>query len=222
MQSTENAAVQVRLSGGRVCCSRKLAQGSGENPPALGGHSGGHPSAGASRGRPACRSRPGADFAGQGNADMSDTSAKEPPDPFDLTNRCDCRRIHRICGGQEADYRDSDTQAQPAGFRPRPPGSGVSRRSPSWSTSRTTASIYVVRPELAAGLAGETISKTVYTAINRQRTLFLWPVTLPPPDDRDLRGGDRNEMLPSWRCGQWVRVKANLSLGLTRSPWPVA
>ena len=131
-----------------------------------------------------------------------ETPAKEPPDPFDLELLRLSQNFIESAGGQEADYRDSDTQAKPAGFRPRPPGSGVSGRSPHGQPQGRPR---VLRggPELAAELAGETISKSVYTAINRQRTLFLWPVTLPPPDGRDLA---------------WWRT---YPLGLTRSPRPV-
>src|SRR5262249_28453352 len=61
-EGTLNASHTKRCGPGaterpRVCFSRKLAQGSGENPPTFGGHPGGHPSAGAPCGRTACRSR---------------------------------------------------------------------------------------------------------------------------------------------------------------------
>jgi hypothetical protein len=38
---------------------------------------------------------------------------------------------------------------------------------------------YVVAPALAPELVGEYVLHTIYTAINRQGTLFLWPVRLP-------------------------------------------
>ena len=43
---------------------------------------------------------------------------------------------------------------------------------------------YIVKPELLAELANEIVYKTVFTAINRQGVVFLWPVRLPAPDDR--------------------------------------
>src|SRR6516225_4198840 len=43
---------------------------------------------------------------------------------------------------------------------------------------------YLVRPEILPELAGEVVLKTLFTAINRQGTVFLWPVRLPAPDDR--------------------------------------
>ena len=72
---------------------------------------------------------------------------------------------------------------------------------------------YLVRPEMANELAGETVTRTIFTAINRQGVLFLWPVTIPPPDGR------MNEWWRSAREGaelavtRWVRLKANMSLG---------
>jgi hypothetical protein len=72
---------------------------------------------------------------------------------------------------------------------------------------------YLVRPEILQELAGEVVFKTVFTAINRQGVVFLWPVRLPAPDDR------KSEWLRSAReaaelaMTRWVRMKANMSLG---------
>src|SRR6516165_6128059 len=45
---------------------------------------------------------------------------------------------------------------------------------------------YLVRPAIAPELIGETVRKTLFTAINRQGVVFLWPVTIPPPDGKQL------------------------------------
>jgi hypothetical protein len=72
---------------------------------------------------------------------------------------------------------------------------------------------YIVRPEIMSQLPGEVVFKTIYTAINRQGVVFLWPVRLPAADDR------KSEWLRSAREGaelamtKWVRFKANMSLG---------
>ena len=72
---------------------------------------------------------------------------------------------------------------------------------------------FLVRPELLPELVGEVIYKTIFTAINRQGVVFLWPIRLPAPDDR------KSDWLRSAReaaeraMGQWVRLKANMSLG---------
>ena len=73
--------------------------------------------------------------------------------------------------------------------------------------------MYLVRPEMYAELSGETVAMTVFTAINRQGVLFLWPVRLPPPD------GKTNDWWPSARTGaelainKWIRLKASTDLG---------
>jgi hypothetical protein len=72
---------------------------------------------------------------------------------------------------------------------------------------------YLITAALVPELAGEFKAKTLYTAVNRQGVVFLWPVPLPPADGR------QNEWHRSLREGaeiamkQWVRVKANLPLG---------
>ena len=71
---------------------------------------------------------------------------------------------------------------------------------------------YVVRPEIADSLAGETVFKTLFTAITRQGVVFLWPVTIPPD-------GKSNEWWRSAReaaelaTRRWIRVKADMHLG---------
>jgi hypothetical protein len=73
--------------------------------------------------------------------------------------------------------------------------------------------MYVVTRSMQAELSMECVPATVFTAINRQGVVFLWPVRLPGPD------GKLNEW---WRSAaeaaalamtRWVRVKANMDLG---------
>jgi hypothetical protein len=72
---------------------------------------------------------------------------------------------------------------------------------------------YLVGRSMVDELATEAEPFTLYTAINRQGVLFLWPVRLPAPD------GKVNEWHRSLReaaetaVGTWSRVKANMSLG---------
>ena len=59
----------------------------------------------------------------------------------------------------------------------------------------------------------ECVSATLFTTINRQGVVSLWPVRLPGPD------GKTNEWWRSAReaaelaMAKWVRIKANMSLG---------
>jgi hypothetical protein len=72
---------------------------------------------------------------------------------------------------------------------------------------------YLLAPNIARSLPGEFSMCTLYTAINRQGVVFLWPVKLPGQDGKvnawHVSGADAAE-----RCFTgWYRVKANLSLG---------
>jgi hypothetical protein len=71
-------------------------------------------------------------------------------------------------------------------------------------------------------LATEAEPFSLYTAINRQGVVFLWPVRLPAPD------GKINEWHRSLReaaetaVGKWSRVRANMSLGAMKARLPKA
>jgi hypothetical protein len=72
---------------------------------------------------------------------------------------------------------------------------------------------YLVHPSILPELVSEVVYKTIFTAINRQGILFLWPVRLPAPDDRqsDWWRTAREAAETAMTC--WVRMKANMSLG---------
>jgi hypothetical protein len=73
--------------------------------------------------------------------------------------------------------------------------------------------LYIVNRNMHAELSTECVSVTLFTAVTRQGVVFLWPVKLPGPD------GKTNEWWRSAReaaelaMRQWVRIKANMSLG---------
>lgn len=72
---------------------------------------------------------------------------------------------------------------------------------------------YLVDPNLWAELPNEIIPKILFTTINRQGVLSLWPVRLPTSDGRQDHWSrsalDAAEMAKT----QWVRMAANMSLG---------
>jgi hypothetical protein len=72
---------------------------------------------------------------------------------------------------------------------------------------------YLVRPEILPELSGEVIYKTIFTAINRQGIVFLWPVRLPAPDDRKLAWPKSAREAAEMAMEKWLRVQANMSLG---------
>jgi hypothetical protein len=72
---------------------------------------------------------------------------------------------------------------------------------------------YLVRPEIRPDLEGEVVYKTIFTAINRQGVVFLWPIRLPAPDDRKSDWLRSAREAAEMAMGQWIRLKANMSLG---------
>ena len=72
---------------------------------------------------------------------------------------------------------------------------------------------YLVRPEVLHELAGEAVFKTVFTAVNRQGVVFLWPIRLPAPDDRKTEWPRSAREAAEMAMTRWVRVKANMFLG---------
>jgi hypothetical protein len=72
---------------------------------------------------------------------------------------------------------------------------------------------YIVTPELAQELALEVTRTALFTAINRQGTLFLWPVRLPDSDGKSNRWNEAALEAAETAKKNWVRVMANMNLG---------
>jgi hypothetical protein len=72
---------------------------------------------------------------------------------------------------------------------------------------------YIVTAALVPELAGEFVTKTLYLAINRQGTLFFWPVRLPSPDGKDMNWWRSAREAAALATRDWVRVKPNMNLG---------
>jgi hypothetical protein len=66
---------------------------------------------------------------------------------------------------------------------------------------------------LIAEFASEIINKTVYTAINRQAVVFMWPVRLPNADGREMEWHRSAREAAAEGTKQWVKVSSNMSLG---------
>jgi hypothetical protein len=79
-----------------------------------------------------------------------------------------------------------------------------------WSEDRE---FYILTPEIARALPGEFVMVHLFTAINRQDVLFLWPVKLPGPDGKTLRWHTSAAEAAEYAMSNWTRVRANLGLG---------
>ena len=72
---------------------------------------------------------------------------------------------------------------------------------------------YLVTPSIAAALPAEIVSEMLFTAITRQKVIFLWPVRMPAADGRSNEW-HRSAMEHAERAMQaWIRVIANMELG---------
>ncbi len=72
---------------------------------------------------------------------------------------------------------------------------------------------YLVDPGLWHELSGEIIRMALYTTINRQDTLFLWPIPLPGADGR-LNPWHRSAFEAAERAKErWLKVVSNMDLG---------
>lgn len=73
--------------------------------------------------------------------------------------------------------------------------------------------VFLVPPSMTEALVGEWFPAMLYTAINRQGVVFLWPVKLPGENGKtmDWHRTANEAAVHAMTC--WVRVVANKSLG---------
>ena len=72
---------------------------------------------------------------------------------------------------------------------------------------------YIVVTDLVPALTDEFVTKTLFTAINRQGTVFFWPVRLPSPDGKNLDWWRSSREAAELAMKSWIRVRANMNLG---------
>jgi hypothetical protein len=72
---------------------------------------------------------------------------------------------------------------------------------------------YIVVADLVPAQVGEFVTKTLFTAINRQGTVFFWPVRLPSPDGKNLDWWRSGREAAELAMKSWIRVRANMNLG---------
>ncbi len=72
---------------------------------------------------------------------------------------------------------------------------------------------FLVDPDLWSELPGEIVPKALFTTINRQNVLTLWPIRLPGEDGRQDEWNRSALEAAQMAQSRWIRVVANLSLG---------
>jgi hypothetical protein len=78
---------------------------------------------------------------------------------------------------------------------------------------RDDREVYLLTPDIARQLPGEFVMATLFTAINRQGVVHLWPVKLPPPDGRIVEWHRSAAEAAELAMKKWIRLKANMTLG---------
>jgi hypothetical protein len=72
---------------------------------------------------------------------------------------------------------------------------------------------YLITPAIAQQLPGEFAAATLFTAVNRQGVLFVWPLKLPGPDGKQNDWHRSAAEAAEIAMNRWSRLKANMSLG---------
>jgi hypothetical protein len=72
---------------------------------------------------------------------------------------------------------------------------------------------YLVMPHMAGQLPGEWAPHMLYTCINRQGVLSIWPVRLPGTDGRQLEWWRSAQEAAELAMTKWIRVRADMALG---------
>jgi hypothetical protein len=72
---------------------------------------------------------------------------------------------------------------------------------------------YLLTPEMAVELPSEFFVATLYTTINRQGVLHLWPVKLPGADGKHNEWHRSAAEAAELAMDRWIRVTANMALG---------
>ena len=72
---------------------------------------------------------------------------------------------------------------------------------------------FLVHPTVLHELTSEVVYCTVFTVVNRQGVVSLWPIRLPAPNDRKSEWPLSAREAAARAMTQWVRLQANMSLG---------
>src|SRR5262249_24699453 len=72
---------------------------------------------------------------------------------------------------------------------------------------------YLVSPNLWSELPTELTPKILFTTINRQGVLFLWPVRLPGSDGKSNPWNESALSAAHMAMNTWIRLASNRSLG---------
>lgn len=144
--------------------------------------------------------------------DPAPRSAGPPPDPFDLSTLALSQDFTETVGVKKLLTTVPVRRPNSQDFV-RVHSSPDFRRNLLCIDLKDDRETYVVRPEIATQLIGETVMKTVFTGITRQGVVFLWPVVIPPPDSKTNAWWQSAREAAELAITRWVRCRADMSLG---------
>jgi hypothetical protein len=84
---------------------------------------------------------------------------------------------------------------------------------------------YLLTPAISRELRGEFFIANIYTAINRQGVVFLWPVKTPGSDGKQSDWTRSAAEAATTALDRWIRISPNMSLGayeITVAESPIA
>jgi hypothetical protein len=74
--------------------------------------------------------------------------------------------------------------------------------------------VYLVDPDAAGSLVGETFAACLVLAVSAQHTPFIWVLKLPGPEGNDNTWNDSARKAAELAKTKWVRLAANMSAGM--------
>jgi hypothetical protein len=143
---------------------------------------------------------------------MANVEGAQTPDPFDLTNLRLSQSFTETAGVRKL------LKTVPV-HKPNPQDFVRVHPSPEYRENFPVIELkdereeYVIAAGLLPELIGEFVNKTLFTAINRQGVLFLWPVRLPDPQGKQMEWWRSMREAAELAMKQWTRTKSNMSLG---------
>jgi hypothetical protein len=143
---------------------------------------------------------------------IANVEAAQTPDPFDLSNLRLSQSFTETAGVRKLLKTVPVHKPNPQDFVRVHPSSDYRDNFPVIEL-KDEREEYVITVGLVPELIGEFVSKTLFTAMNRQGVVFLWPVRLPDPEGKQMEWWRSMREAAELAMTQWLRTKANMSLG---------
>jgi hypothetical protein len=144
--------------------------------------------------------------------DESTTTPAAPPDPFDITKLRLDQSFVESAGVKKLLTTVPVRKPNPQDFvRVHP--SPEYRAALAVIELKEDREIYLLTPQIARELPGEFMMVMMFTTINRQGVVHLWPARLPAPDGRIMEWHRSALDAADMATRRWVRVRSNMSLG---------